>query len=93
MSATTILPSTSAYCDGCKAICHTDELNFCFECSESYCGRMSRNCACSCSRVKIAAYDAIHGAGAYEREAERELSDITLEEFAGKVLSLSRGDA
>lgn len=53
------------HCDGCGAVRHTDELSFRYGCQESYCAR--NGCVCSCSRVQIAEYDAVHGAGAYER--------------------------
>jgi hypothetical protein len=43
--------------------------------------------------VKIAEYDAVHGAGAYEREAEAFMMSVTMEEFAAAVFSRARGDA
>ena len=91
MSAKTILQTQR--CEGCGALCNPDELMFCLECQESYCGHKAINCTCSCSRLKIAAYDAVHGAGAYERQAEEEISSVTAEEFARAVLSRNRGDA
>lgn len=89
MSATTILPSTAAPCEACGSIRNKEVLAFCLLCQESTCP----SCACSCSRVKIAEYDAVHGAGAYEREAEAFMMSVTMEEFAAAVFSRARGDA
>lgn len=73
-------------CEGCGAICHPDELAPCLLCGEQYCAKLSRDCLCSCSRKARAAYDAVHGEGAYERQAKLDMAGVTVEQFALAVL-------
>jgi hypothetical protein len=78
-------------CQGCGQPTDNDDLHFCLECCDSYCGLASRDCYCSCSRVKRAAYDAVHGSGAYEREAGDYI--VTTEDIRRVVAYAARGDA